>query len=213
MSAHRLRRNRTLAEALDACGQIERSGLGVDLMIQAAVRRGQSLPAFDEPDGREVRVTLFGPHDPDIIERLGTLPEATWDQLTTHELIALDAVRHGVARSQVAPEAARHLVERGLIEPGGRGDAPYVYSGMLETTGGQGLLTFPVIRALAEYPKGASLSELATAIGTRDTRALKRTLQWMRRSDLAYTTGRTRGARWHLRRGRILDLLQEDTTD
>lgn len=60
----RVPRNRLLAESLEKCGQIERSGQGVDLMMLAAVRLGQPLPDFEEPEGRRVCVTLTGRSDP-----------------------------------------------------------------------------------------------------------------------------------------------------
>lgn len=202
------RRNPLLAEVLLACGQIERSGLGVDLMIQAAVRRGQALPTFEEPDGLAVRATLYGGHDPDVLARLSAIQDEEWDQISLDELVALDAVRRGVSRSQIASEAVTRLMDRGLVEPGGRGDTPLAYGARINEEGSD-LLFLPVVKALADATEGAALSALARTVGTSDVDALKRTLQWMRRNDMAYTTGRTRGARWHLRRERVLRLLED----
>jgi|GEM_PF-1246256 len=201
------RRNRVLAEALDKCGQIERSGQGVDLMIEAAVRMAQPLPSFEEPDGRRVRVTLHGAADPTVLPILQRVPTETWAAMSTSELVALDAVRRGTSRREIDPAVALRLIERGLIEPGGRGDAPYVYGARLRATTA-GLLIAPVLNALIAHPDGITLSNLAGSIGTADVDSLKRTLQWMRRADVAFTTGRTRGARWHIRPEAVRELLE-----
>ena len=41
-------RNRRLAEALARCGLIERSGQGLNLMVESAVRQGKPCPALQE---------------------------------------------------------------------------------------------------------------------------------------------------------------------
>lgn len=202
------RRNRKLAEALDKCGEIERSGQGVDLMIEAAVQRAQPLPTFEEPGGHSVRVTLHGEADAEALPAVSRIPAEAWAKLGPAELVALDAVRRGVPRSKIDRAAVQRLVERGLVEPGGRGDTPLAY-GVRVGEAGSDFLLLPVIRALIEAPEGAPLSALVREIGTSDVEALKRTLQWMRRNDMAYTTGRTRGARWHLRRERVQGFIQD----
>ena len=39
-------RNRRLAEALAKCGLIERSGQGMNLMYESAIKQGKALPSF-----------------------------------------------------------------------------------------------------------------------------------------------------------------------
>ena len=53
-------RNRRLAEALGKCGLIERSGQGLNLMVESAVRHGKPLPSFAGTAAHEVRLTLEG---------------------------------------------------------------------------------------------------------------------------------------------------------
>jgi ATP-dependent DNA helicase RecG len=61
-------RNRRLAEALAKCGLIERSGQGVNLMFENAVRQGKALPSFVGTTADEVRLTLEGAvQHPDMI--------------------------------------------------------------------------------------------------------------------------------------------------
>jgi ATP-dependent DNA helicase RecG len=53
-------RNRRLAEALAKCGLIERSGQGMNLMFETAIRQGKALPSFAGTAAHEVRLTLDG---------------------------------------------------------------------------------------------------------------------------------------------------------
>ena len=68
-------RNRRLAEALAKCGLIERSGQGMNLMFESAIRQGKALPSFAGTSAHEVRLTLHGamtsPAFVRFIERLG----------------------------------------------------------------------------------------------------------------------------------------------
>lgn len=192
------RRNRKLAEALDKCGEIERSGQGVDLMIEAAVQRAQALPTFEEPNGEAVRVTLHGGVDQDALNAVSQIAEDVWAKLGPSELAALDAVRRGVARRDVPVGAAQRLLALGLIEPGGPGDTPYRYAAALRspTEHWTERLT-DVLSTLLTHSRGLRLAEVKEAMGDIETDDLKQALQWLRRNGLAYTTGRTRGTRWH----------------
>ena len=49
-----------LAEALNKCGFIERSGQGVNLMIEQAVRHTKPLPDFSRSAAHEVFLSLAG---------------------------------------------------------------------------------------------------------------------------------------------------------
>lgn len=53
-------RNRRLADALTKCGLIERSGQGINLMYESAVRQGKPLPSFGGTTPHQVRLTLEG---------------------------------------------------------------------------------------------------------------------------------------------------------
>ena len=53
-------RNRRLAEALGRCGLIERSGQGMNLMFERAIRQGKALPDFAGTGAHEVRLSLPG---------------------------------------------------------------------------------------------------------------------------------------------------------
>jgi ATP-dependent DNA helicase RecG len=53
-------RNRRLAEALAKCGLIERSGQGMNLMVERAIRQSKALPSFAGTAAHEVRLTAGG---------------------------------------------------------------------------------------------------------------------------------------------------------
>ena len=192
------RRNRKLAEALDKCGEIERSGQGVDLMIEAAVQRAQRLPTFEEPSGQAVRVTLHGEVDADALEAVSRIPDDVWAKLGPSELAALDAVRRGTARRDVPTGPAQRLLSLGLIEPGGPGDAPYRYAASLRAPTERAVdRLVRVLAVLKGSPQGLRLGQVKDAVNDIETEDLKQILQWLRRNGLARTTGRTRGTRWH----------------
>ena len=190
------RRNRVLAEGLERCGQIERSGQGVDLMIQAAVQQAQPLPTFEEPEGATVRVTLYGRYDADGLRIMQRIPEEIWNQLDVGDLRALNAVRRGLSRREIPADAARHLIELGLIQTSGRGDSPLVFSDSFDRP--LESLTVRLLDVLTQHPDGITLGEITAELAEVDTGDVKRELQWLRRQGMAYTVGRTRGARWVL---------------
>jgi ATP-dependent DNA helicase RecG len=109
------RRNRLLAEALEKCGLIERSGLGVDLMIESAVFLGQDLPVFDEPDGRFVHLALHGNIDKDFSLFMNTIDKDSRKELSISELITLDYIRRNVPISELKSSSIRKLMELNLI--------------------------------------------------------------------------------------------------
>jgi ATP-dependent DNA helicase RecG len=192
------RRNRKLAEALDKCGEIERSGQGVDLMMEAAVQRAQPLPTFEEPDGHRVRVTLHGEVDLDALPVVSRIPDDVWPKLGPPEFVALDAVRRGRPRREVDAGAARQLAALGLIQPGGPGDAPYFYASALTSLAADRFFSrLPhLFNLLFDHPEGLRFSQLQDRVEVHGAE-LKRQLQWLRRNGLVRTTGRTKGTRWH----------------
>ena len=55
-----LPRNRCIAEALEKCGLVERSGQGMNLIFESAVRSAKALPDFAGTDGYQVTLNLHG---------------------------------------------------------------------------------------------------------------------------------------------------------
>ncbi len=116
-----LRRNRLLAEALEKCGRIERSGQGVDLMIAAAVRQAQKLPTFTERDQNDVQVMLFAPADETFLDAMQAVPNDAWDYLTVDAMRTLDSFRQqraiddSVPASSFSHSGVQELVEQEIL--------------------------------------------------------------------------------------------------
>jgi ATP-dependent DNA helicase RecG len=137
-------RNRRLAEALAKCGLIERSGQGMNLMFESAIRQGKALPSFAGTSPHEVRLTLHGtiasPAFVRFIERLG---EEKLKSFSTYDFLALDYLR----REHPVPEHLRAclpgLISAGAVESIGRGRGTrYILArGLYAALGGKGVYT------------------------------------------------------------------------
>jgi ATP-dependent DNA helicase RecG len=64
-------RNRRVAEACARCGLVERSGQGVDRMIEESLREGKRIPEFTGTDNYQVSITVHGElRNPDFVRFL-----------------------------------------------------------------------------------------------------------------------------------------------
>lgn len=123
-------RNRRIAEILQRCGLIERSGQGVDLMYERSIRQSKSLPDFTGTDDHTVVLRLSGRMlDPGFVQFLGRYVPERLDELAIDDWLALSRV----ASERPLPEGLKvrlkNLSDRGLIERvgGGKFILPRVY--------------------------------------------------------------------------------------
>ena len=87
-------RNRRLAEALGKCGLIERSGQGLNLMVESAVRQGKPLPSFSGTSAHQVRLTLEGGvRNPAFVRFMERLGEDTLRNFSTLDYLALECLQ------------------------------------------------------------------------------------------------------------------------
>jgi ATP-dependent DNA helicase RecG len=204
-------RNRRLAEALGRCGLVERSGQGINLMVERSVRQSKPLPDFSGTTADEVRLTLRGTiTDPAFlrfIERLGEERLASFD---TRDLLLLAHLQ----RSDQVPQDQRgriaRLVEMGVVEAIGRGrGARYLLSRRFYAAMGQrGTYTRRrgldreenkalLLRHLREQaPGGCPMSELQQVLPTKSRDQIKKLLYELRDQDLVRVEGQRRWARW-----------------
>lgn len=204
-------RNRRLAEALSKCGLIERSGQGVNLMFESAVRQGKPLPDFSGTSDHEVRLRLEGTVRSAtfvrFIERLG---EEILRSFSTYDFLVLDYLR----RDQPLPEplAARlpGLLAAGVVESVGRGKGTrYLLSQRLYTEmGASGVYTrkrglnHETNKALLEQhlrlrgDEGAPLSELRQVLPSESESGVQRLLSELRSEERIFLRGQRRWARW-----------------
>lgn len=114
-------RNRRLAEALAKCGLIERSGQGVNLMFENAVRQGKALPSFAGTTGEEVRLTLEGAvQHPTMIRFLERVGVDKVNAFSTYDFLVLDRLHRELPLSDDLRSRLPGLVAAGAIEMIGR---------------------------------------------------------------------------------------------
>jgi ATP-dependent DNA helicase RecG len=206
-------RNRRLAEALARCGLIERSGQGMNLMFERAIRQGKPLPDFTGTSAHEVRLCLNGlVGDPAFVRFMERLGEETLRGFSTHDFLVLDHVH----REQPLTEALRarlpRLLEMGAVESnGGRGKgARYLLARRLyEALGASGvytrkkgldretnkaLLLQHIRRNAATGARMAEFKQVLPALGRGQIQAL---VQELESEGLVRLSGRTKAARWH----------------
>ena len=199
----RFPRNRLLAESLEKCGRIERSGQGVDLMMLAALRLAQPLPAFEEPEGRRVRVTLTGRSDSDFLEFTSQVNGAVWEGLGIEDFRTLDAMRRRVPTGNMKPGSVQRLIDLGLaqrtegghLRPADQWLEPMAVAKQRRLTL-DGLKDRIVRVLLQNEPAGLSIGELGARFPDQTREQLRRLLNAMRGTRVEMR-GKRGGARWH----------------
>lgn len=115
-------RNRRLAEAFAKCGLIERSGQGMNLMFESAIRQSKPLPSFAGSAAHEVRLTLAGTvQDPTFIRFFARLGEERVGDFSTYDFLALDALRREQRLTETMRSRLPGLIQMGAVETIGRG--------------------------------------------------------------------------------------------
>ncbi|MFZ4777696.1 MAG: ATP-binding protein [Terrimicrobiaceae bacterium] len=205
-------RNRRLAEALAKCGLIERSGQGLNLMVESAVRQSKPLPDFAGSAAHEVRLTLAGTvQDPAFIRFLERLGEERLRAFSTHDFLALDFLRRGQPIPESSQARLPSLIEAGAVESLGRGrGVRYLLSRSLYAAlGEKGAYTrkrgldHQTNKALLEKhlrdnpAEGAPLAELLQVLPSLSRAHVKRLLAELKDEKRVHLEGVTRAARWY----------------
>lgn len=204
-------RNRRLAEVLQRCGFIERSGQGVNLMIENAIRQTKPLPDFSRSDNHEVRLTLAGTvQDPAFIRFIEHLGEDQLQTFNTLDFLTLDALARGAQLNDAMRGRLPRLVDLGAVESQGRGRGIrfflsrelYAEMGSPGTYTRQKGLDHETNKALLEKhlhdrrSEGAQLGELCQVLPACSPKAVQRLLNEMRNEGRVALDGTRRWARW-----------------
>jgi len=206
-------RNRRLAEALGRCGLIERSGQGVNLMIESAVRQTKPLPDFSGSADHEVRLILAGTvQNPAFIRYIERLGEDLLRTFSTDDFLTLDAL----SRDEKLPQRLRtrlpRLIELGAIESQGRGRGirHFLSRSLFEEIGKPGAYTRRkgldhetnkelLLRHLGDRPdEGAPMRDLEQVLPAQSTSAIRRMLHELRSDGRVELRGKKRGSRWFI---------------
>ncbi|MGH9509973.1 MAG: ATP-binding protein, partial [Terriglobales bacterium] len=205
-------RNRRLAEALSKCGLIERSGQGLNLMIETAIRQSKPLPDFTGSAAHEVRLALEGTvQDPAFVRFLERIGEEQLRSFTTHDFITLDALRRELPLSPAQRSRLPGLIEAGAVESQGRGpNARYLLSrGLYAALGKKGVYTrkrgldHDTNKALLckhireNDAEGSPLEDLKQVLPALSGKQIQNLLQQLREENRVRVVGTRRWARWH----------------
>ncbi|CAN7150406.1 ATP-binding protein [Acidovorax sp. Leaf78] len=206
-------RNRRLAEALARCGLIERSGQGMNLMMESAVRQGKPLPSFAGTAAHEVRLTLEGGvRNPAFVRFMERLGEETLRTFSTLDYLALERLHQEKELSTSLKERLPSLVAAGAVESIGRGkNTRYILSEALYASlGSKGTHTRQrgldretnkalLIKHLSKQEgQGAPLAELRQVLPSLPESAVRELLRELRTEGNLMLLGERRWARWHL---------------
>jgi ATP-dependent DNA helicase RecG len=207
-------RNRLLAEALQRCGLVERSGQGVDLMFNECLREGKQRPDYGGTSQNEVRLLLRGDvQDPKFVRFLEKVGSEGGIQFGTEDLIVLDQI----ARSEPVSDQYRsrlvRLEEEGVIERIGRGRGVRLLLSerFYSYLGREGLYTAKLGLArstrkalLLEHlarrgENGAAIMELQQVLPGSSRGSIKEFLGELKNEQKVDLRGANRGSRWFAR--------------
>jgi ATP-dependent DNA helicase RecG len=204
-------RNRRLAEALAKCGLIERSGQGMNLMFERAIRQGKPLPSFEGTSPSQVRLTLEGMVKSAafvrFMERLG---EETLRSFGTYDFLALDSLHREEPLSDLMRSRLPRLIDSGAVEMIGRGKGTrYILSQRFYAAlGSKGVYTrkrgldHETNKALLEQhlrrqgELGSPLSELRQVLPALAESAIQSLLGELRSEGRVELRGLRRWAKW-----------------
>lgn len=204
-----LPRNRCIAEALEKCGFVERSGQGMNLIFESAIRAGKALPDFAGTDAYQVAINLHGemtaPAFVRYLEKIGTERTLSFG---TADFLVLAHLHRGVALTPELKQRLPRLVDLGVIERSGR---TFMLSrGFYDHIGQRGTYTRKkgldhetnkslLLKHIKDSrDRGSPLSELQQVHPNLSPRVVQRLLQELRVEGRVALKGARRWARWYV---------------
>jgi len=205
-------RNRRIAEIFGKCGLVERSGQGMNLMFEEAIRHGKIPPDFSGTDHFQVTLTLNGQvRNPDFVRFLEKVAKETDVSFTTQDFLILDRVHRELPVPEAYQSRVFALRELGILETIGRGrSTKYILSQRFYTfigkdgqyTRKRGLDRDTNKSLLLKHlecrkSKGCKLQELAEVLPFLSRRQVQRLLGDLKEEKRAYSRGLTNAGRWY----------------
>lgn len=207
-------RNRCIAEALQHCGLVERSGQGADRMFRHCLKEGKNRPDYTGSDDTQVSLVLDGEiRDPRFDQYLDRLEAERNMSLTLNDLLVLDRVRAGEPILEHLNARFLALIDKGVIEKMGRGrGVRYILSRALYSHVGEAGGAYTRREGLDEGhnqqlilqrirdsgSRGATIGELEQVLPNKTRPQVSALLKRLKTSGRIRVQGRTRGARWYL---------------
>jgi ATP-dependent DNA helicase RecG len=204
-------RNRRLAEALARCGLIERSGQGLNLMVETAIRQSKPLPDFTGTAAHEVRLKLDGQvTDPKFVRFLERLGEERLRGFSTYDFLTLDAIAKEQSLTEAMRSRLRPLLDAGVIESQGRGRGTryHLSRSLFAAIGKRGAYTRKrgldhetnkalLLKHLDENAEaGAPLVDLCEVLPSLSRASIQRLLGELKQEGKARLEGQRRWSRW-----------------
>lgn len=204
-------RNRRLAEALSKCGLVERSGQGLNRIVEECIKESKARPDFSGTDDFQVSLTLRGEiQDPRFLRFLEKVGHETLQRFTTEDFLVLDAVFKDEPISANLRRWLYSLRDLGLIESIGRGrGVKYVLARQFyRFLGRKGAYTRRtgldrntnkelLVKHLREnQQEGSRLEELIQVLPALSRPQVQTLLRELRSEGRARVSGKTRAARW-----------------
>lgn len=204
-------RNRRLAEALNRCGFIERSGQGVNLMIENAVRQTKPLPDFSRSAAHEVFLVLAGTvQNPAFLRYIQRLGEDALSRFQTLDFLTLDALAHDRELTADMKSRLPDLIEAGAVETQGRGKGKrgFLSRALYEEMGTPGAhtrqqgLDYETNKELLMKhldscgPRGSKMAELEQVLPAQSRRNILRMLNHLKSENRALLQGSGGYSRW-----------------
>jgi ATP-dependent DNA helicase RecG len=109
-------RNFLIAQIFQLCGLVERSGQGMNLIYELAVREAKALPDFSGTDACFVKLTLNGILDKRMLSLIKNIGDERLNAMTTDDYILLTDLFHGKELERIKRERFEHLSELGIVK-------------------------------------------------------------------------------------------------
>lgn len=202
-------RNRRLADAFAKCGLVERSGQGVNLMVEQCIQQGKQLPDWKKSDEYAVILELNGQvRDPKFVQYLERIGQETQVSFSTHDFIVLDYIHRDEPVPHELQYRVKTLLEYGAIERASRNRfvlAKRFYS----MVGKKGVYTRKkgldrdtnkqlLLKHITDNAKdGTKMDELRQILTSHSRSQIQVLLRELRATGDIHCVGIKKGARWY----------------
>ncbi|MFQ5444020.1 MAG: ATP-binding protein [Nitrospinales bacterium] len=202
-------RNRRIAETLQRCGFVERSGQGMNLMFEECIKESKDLPDFSKTGDYQVVLNLFGEvHDLQFLRFLEKIAQEKQIFFTTKDLLVLNKIHRGEKIPSDFQDWLCPLLERGVVEKAGRGK--YILSrDFYNFIGKKGIYTRKrgldretnkalLLKHIQENKKeGSPLRDLLQVLPSLTRYQVQRLLRELKEKGKIEVVGSTRAGLWY----------------
>lgn len=109
-------RNRLIADIFRLCGLVERSGQGMNLIYEAAVKEAKPLPDFNGSDAFFVMLTIKGKViNSDMLTFIKKIDDERLNAMTTNDYLLLGSLFNRNGHERIEWAQFEHLAELGIV--------------------------------------------------------------------------------------------------